>query len=93
MSGVGIALVGAHDSRVVHNQITRNLRTGPRTAFPNGGVVVVTDFMGTEPKDNRVVGNAVRHNDPDLFWDGSGSGNVFRRNTCKTSDPAGLCDH
>jgi nitrous oxidase accessory protein NosD len=91
MSGVGIALVGAHDSRVDHNLVTGNVPTGP-TAF-SGGVAVVTDFLGTAPKDNRVVGNVLHGNDPDLFWDGSGSGNVFRRNDCKTSDPAGLCDH
>jgi nitrous oxidase accessory protein NosD len=91
MSGVGIALVGAHDSRVDHNLVTGNVPTGP-TAF-SGGVAVVTDFLGTAPKDNRVVGNVLHGNDPDLFWDGSGSGNVFQRNDCKTSDPAGLCDH
>jgi nitrous oxidase accessory protein NosD len=91
MSGVGIALVGAHDSRVAHNLVTGNVPTGP-TAF-SGGVAVVTDFLGTAPKDNRVVGNVLRRNHPDLFWDGSGSGNVFRGNDCKTSDPAGLCDH
>jgi len=91
ISGVGIALVGAHDSRVAHNHITGNVPTGP-TAF-SGGVAVVTDFLGTPPKDNRVVGNLLRRNDPDLFWDGSGSGNVFRGNNCNTSDPAGLCDH
>ena len=38
-------------------------------------------------------GNVVLHNDPDLFWDGSGSGNRFRHNRCRTSDPAGLCSH
>jgi parallel beta-helix repeat protein len=91
MSGVGIALVGAHDSLVDHNLVTDNVPTGP-TAF-SGGVAVVTDFLGTAPKDNQVVGNVLRRNDPDLFWDGSGSGNVFSRNDCKTSDPAGLCDH
>ena len=91
ISGVGIALAGAHDSRVTHNHIMGNVPTGP-TAF-SGGVAVVKDFLGTAPKDNQVVGNVLRRNDPDLFWDGSGSGNVFRHNNCKTSDPAGLCEH
>jgi nitrous oxidase accessory protein NosD len=91
ISGVGIALVGAHDSRVTHNRVTGNVPTGP-TAF-SGGVAVVTDFLGTVPKNNRVVGNVLRRNHPDLFWDGSGSGNTFQRNRCKTSDPAALCAH
>jgi nitrous oxidase accessory protein NosD len=86
---VGIAIAGAHDNRVKHNLITGNVPTGPTAV--SGGVAVITDFLGTTPKDNRVVGNVLRHNRPDLFWDGSGSGNVFRRNICRTSDPAGLC--
>jgi nitrous oxidase accessory protein NosD len=89
LSGVGIAIAGAHDNRVKHNLITGNVPTGPTAV--SGGVAVITDFLGTTPKDNRVVGNVLRHNRPDLFWDGSGSGNVFRRNICRTSDPAGLC--
>src|SRR3954454_18230502 len=34
-----------------------------------------------------VAGNVVLGNQPDLFWDGSGTGNVFHRNRCRTSDP------
>jgi hypothetical protein len=89
LSGVGVMLAGAHDSRVVHNLITRNRPSGP-TAF-SGGVVVVTDFLGTAPKDNLVARNILRRNKPDLFWDGTGSGNLFRHNICTSSDPAGLC--
>jgi hypothetical protein len=39
-----------------------------------------------------VAGNVVLGNQPDLFWDGSGTGNVFHRNRCRTSDPTDLCD-
>jgi hypothetical protein len=56
-------------------------------------VVVVTDFLGTAPVNNLVQSNILWRNQPDLFWDGSGSGNVFRGNVCRTSDPAGLCGH
>ena len=89
ISGVGIALAGAHDSRVAGNVISNNVPTGP-TVF-SGGVAVVTDFLGTAPEDNTVVSNVLHGNDPDLFWDGTGSGNLFRHNLCATSDPAGLC--
>jgi nitrous oxidase accessory protein NosD len=91
LSGVGVALVGAHDSRVIHNLVVGNVPTGP-TAF-SGGVAVVTDFLGTAPQDNRVAGNVLRRNDPDLFWDGTGSRNTFRHNECRTSHPGGLCRH
>ena len=91
LSGVGIALAGAHDNQISANLITDNAPSGP-TAF-SGGVAVVTDFLGTAPLNNLVQGNVLLRNQPDLFWDGSGSGNVFRGNACRTSDPAGLCGH
>jgi nitrous oxidase accessory protein NosD len=91
LSGVGVAIVGAHDNRVIGNRITGNVPSG-ETEF-SGGVAVVTDFLGTAPQNNLVRGNVVLGNDPDLFWDGSGSGNRFRHNRCQTSDPAGLCGH
>lgn len=46
---------------------------------------------GTPPTDNTISGNLVLRNAPDLFWDETGSGNVFRRNLCRTSQPTGLC--
>ena len=91
LSGVGIAIAGAHDNRVIGNLITGNVPPAP-TAF-SGGVAVVRDFLGAAPNDNLIKGNVVLHNEPDLFWDGSGSGNRFRHNRCRTSDPAGLCSH
>jgi nitrous oxidase accessory protein NosD len=91
LSGVGIAIAGAHDNRVMGNLITGNVPPGP-TAF-SGGVAVVRDFLGAAPENNLVQGNVVLGNQPDLFWDGSGSGNLFRGNRCRTSDPAGLCGH
>jgi hypothetical protein len=91
LSGVGIAIVGAHDNRVIRNRITGNVPSD-ETEF-SGGVAVVTDFVGTAPANNLIQGNIVLRNDPDLFWDGTGSGNRFRHNRCETSDPAGLCGH
>ena len=49
-------------------------------------------FGGTVPTGNVVSRNVALHNRPgDLVSDGTGSGNVFRRNLCLTSVPAGLC--
>ena len=88
---MGIAIAGAHDNRVTGNRIIGNVPSG-ESEF-SGGVAVVTGFLGTAPNNNLVQGNVVLHNQPDLSWDGSGSGNRFRHNRCRTSDPAGLCGH
>jgi parallel beta-helix repeat protein len=93
LSGVGIALVGAHDNAVKLNLITGNRPGGP-SAF-SGGVVVVSGISeegptGTPSSGNRVAGNLVLGNDPDLFWDGQGD-NEFAANICRTSSPEDLC--
>jgi parallel beta-helix repeat protein len=88
-SGMGIALLGANDVTITGNRITGNIPTGP-TPF-SGGVVVVTGIGGTAPTNNVVSHNAILDNDPDLFWDETGSGNSFTGNTCVTSVPVGLC--
>jgi parallel beta-helix repeat protein len=89
LSGVGIALWGARGVEVSGNHIAGNVPTGP-TVF-SGGVVVVRGFGGTAPRNNSVVANDFGRNQPDIFWDGSGSGNRFASNNCNTSIPARLC--
>ena len=68
---------------------TGNRPTGESVA--NGGVVVSTGFDGPPPSDNVVRGNTILANDPDIAWDETGTGNVFRRNRCETSTPPNLC--
>jgi hypothetical protein len=87
-SGIGVALASSTGNRVVGNVITGNVAAGPTAA--SGGVVVL-NLLGIEPTDNVVSGNVILHNDPDLLWDGTGSGNKFAANRCETSNPAGLC--
>jgi nitrous oxidase accessory protein NosD len=89
ISGVGISLFGAQGVKVTGNHIAGNVPSGP-TIF-SGGVVLVRGFGGTAPRDNSVVSNDFGRNDPDIFWDGSGSGNRFAENNCDTSVPARLC--
>jgi hypothetical protein len=90
VSGVGIALLGAHDVRILTNVITRNVPTG-ETAF-QGGVAVGGQGPGsTAPMNNTVMNNTLHNNDPDINWDGSGTGNKFRGNSCDTSNPARIC--
>jgi nitrous oxidase accessory protein NosD len=91
LSGVGVMLLGANGLKINGNLITGNVPSAD-TEF-SGGVVVVSGpgDPATAPADNQVHGNRILGNDPDLFWDGTGSGNSFRGNICRTSTPAGLC--
>jgi hypothetical protein len=90
LSGIGIAIVGAHDVTVKHNWITGNVPSG--ATFASGGVVLtVLDPAGTQPTDNTVTRNLIKDNDPDINWDGTGTGNVIEPNRCETSIPVGVC--
>jgi parallel beta-helix repeat protein len=92
-SGIGIALLGASGMEVTGNQISGNVPSGPTPV--SGGVVVSTNpFFGGSPKpmNNSVTGNHFGHNEPDIFWDKSGSGNRFLGNLCNTSVPSSLCN-
>jgi parallel beta-helix repeat protein len=90
-SGIGVLLAGSRDTTVRGNTITGNQPTGPSLA--TGGVAVVSTAAlgGQDPTGNLVQGNLLSDNDPDLFYDGSGSGNSFVSNNCQTSVPDGLC--
>lgn len=91
LSGIGIGLAGAHDTKVLHNTVTGNRPTGP--SLVTGGIAVFSTVPlgGSDPVDNLVESNRLRDNEPDLFYDGTGSGNVFLNNRCDTSVPTGLC--
>jgi parallel beta-helix repeat protein len=97
-SGIGIALLGARGMVVTANHLSGNVPSGPTRI--SGGVVVSTDpylggpwFGGTQkPKDNTVIANHFGRNKPDIFYDGSGSGNQFHANYCDSSVPSSLCN-
>ena len=93
VSGIGIALLGARDMEVKGNNVSGNVPSGPTRI--SGGVVVATDpYFEDEPKpkNNTVTGNNFGRNKPDIYWDGTGSGNVLRPNNCNTSVPSRLCN-
>jgi hypothetical protein len=90
-SGIGIALAGASRSTVLDNVVTGNRPTGPTLAAGGIAVFSTAGLGGADPVADLVMGNELRNNDPDLFYDGSGTGNTFLHNTCQTSNPAGLC--
>jgi Right handed beta helix region len=91
LSGLGVAIVGGSANTLKGNIIVDNV---PAEEVPFAGGVAVLDFGipgANPPSDNVVKGNIILRNEPDLFYDGSGTGNVFASNLCETSIPDGLC--
>ena len=89
-SGIGFAVASAHDVSIKGNLIRDN-RPSADVPFSGGVVVIKGDPAGTAPSDNTVKFNVALGNSPDLFFDGSGTGNTFSKNVCRTSTPSGLC--
>ena len=92
-SGIGIAVLGARGMEVTGNRISGNVPSGPTPV--SGGIVVSRNpyFGGSvKPRDNSVTGNRFGRNEPDIFWDESGSGNRFVGNLCNSSVPGRLCN-
>ncbi|WP_328445612.1 right-handed parallel beta-helix repeat-containing protein [Streptomyces sp. NBC_00386] len=89
LQGSGIVLTGAEDTRVTHNRVEDNVGTSPLS----GGIVLFKSFVGALSERNEVRDNVVLRNGPsDLAnRDTTGKGNTFRSNTCKVSEPAGMC--
>jgi hypothetical protein len=90
LGGLGVAVVGADDVRILRNRIRGNNPPAEgRSDLPPSGVAVLDGtLVGSEPaKDVLVAGNRFR-NDLDISWDRSGAGIRFRGNRCRTSFPA-----
>jgi hypothetical protein len=89
LQGTGIVLTGAEDTLVTRNRIIENAGTSPLS----GGIVVWKSFVGTTSERNRITDNVLEGNAPaDIVnTDTAGKGNTFTGNTCRASQPAGLC--
>ncbi|MFJ9613509.1 right-handed parallel beta-helix repeat-containing protein [Streptomyces noursei] len=89
LQGSGIVLTGAEDTLVRHNLVRDNAGGSPLS----GGVVLFPSFVKASSDRNEISDNVVLRNSPaDLInADKAGRKNVFTRNTCRTSRPAGLC--
>jgi parallel beta-helix repeat protein len=90
LSGLGVVIAGGHGNTVRGNVITDNM---PSAEVPLSGGVAVLDLGegANPPADNLVQGNVILRNQPDIFFDGSGTGNTFKANVCNVSVPDGLC--
>ena len=60
-----------------------NVPGGP--TLGNAGIGII------ESNDIRVTRNTALRNNPDLFWDGSGTGKRSSATAAQTSIPPGLC--
>jgi parallel beta-helix repeat protein len=88
IQGSGIVLTGAESTVVHSNRVMDNVGSSPLS----GGIVLFQSFVGALNTNNVIRGNQVRGNKTaDLANRGSGTGNTFVGNSCKTSEPAGMC--
>lgn len=87
-SGMGIAVLSAHDTRVLDNRVSGNVHK--HKSFASGGIVV-GKFGPTPPTHDLIQRNVLTDNAPfDIKWDRSGTV-TFRSNECERSSPGGLC--
>jgi parallel beta-helix repeat protein len=107
LTGVGILIFGGNHIVLTRNAGRANRPKPGGTPTTIGGVVLAGGIVvastqkvslfgpphyGSAATGNTVMHNTAMHNQPnDLAYDGQGTGNVFRTNTCVTSHPAGLC--
>ncbi|MFJ8013644.1 nitrous oxide reductase family maturation protein NosD [Streptomyces sp. NPDC096339] len=88
IQGVGIVLTGAEETVIRSNSIRDNVGSSPLS----GGILLFKSFVGAKNSDNVIKDNVVRGNEPaDLANQGTGTGNKFTGNRCRTSVPAGMC--
>jgi nitrous oxidase accessory protein NosD len=92
--GAGVVLLGAVRTLISDNEINNNgiPQVG---ALGRAGVAVISAgaiFGGSDPMNNTIKDNEIQNNTQfDIVWDGSGTGNKFQDNECKTSVPPGFC--
>ncbi|WP_031173133.1 right-handed parallel beta-helix repeat-containing protein [Streptomyces durhamensis] len=89
LQGSGIILTGADDTLVTHNLVSGNSGASPLS----GGIVLFKSFVGATSERNRITANSLAGNGPaDLVnQEAAKSSNIFQRNLCRASKPAGLC--
>ncbi|MFJ9816831.1 nitrous oxide reductase family maturation protein NosD [Streptomyces sp. NPDC101151] len=88
LQGSGIVLTGTENTRVTGNKVTGNSGKSPLS----GGIVLFKSFVGVTSDKNTIEANALQSNSPaDLVNTDTGKDNSFQRNSCRASQPAGLC--
>jgi hypothetical protein len=81
--GIGIALIGARNTTVAHNEV-RNNQAQTETGIHGGGIVILDGAMfgAGAPTGNSIRSNNLSGNTPyDVYCDGSGSSNTVSGNS------------
>ncbi|MFI8521888.1 nitrous oxide reductase family maturation protein NosD [Streptomyces sp. NPDC085481] len=88
LQGSGIVLTGAEQTVVAENTVEDNVGSSPLS----GGIVLFKSFVGALNERNEIRDNVVlRNSTADVANRDTGTGNTFHGNTCKVSEPAGMC--
>ena len=88
LQGSGIVLTGTDDNLVTGNIVRDNVGKSSLS----GGIVLFKSFVGVTSERNRISDNIAEGNSPaDLVNTDLGKDNAFTRNTCRASQPKGLC--
>ncbi|MET9612024.1 right-handed parallel beta-helix repeat-containing protein [Kitasatospora indigofera] len=88
IQGTGILLTGAEDTLVTGNTVRDNVGASSMS----GGIVLFRSVVGVPNARITVSDNHVDGNSPaDLADRDTGTANVFSRNHCAVSEPAGHC--
>ena len=93
-SGIGVGILGDHDAKVDGQRDRRATSPAGPSGIPTGGVDRdrhdrVRRHHADEQHASRTTASPATS--PDVFWDGTGTGNRFDGNHCSTSTPPGLC--
>jgi nitrous oxidase accessory protein NosD len=88
LQGSGIVLTGTERTLVTGNVIRDHSGASPLS----GGIVLFKSFVGVTSEQNRISENSLENNSPaDLVNTDTGEGNVFTGNSCRASQPSGMC--
>jgi parallel beta-helix repeat protein len=91
-SSNGVFASGASNLKVTANDIEDNGTNTSQAPDHDGGITVLSPGQAQPLSNVLVASNHAVGNQPvDLRWDGSGTNVRFNKNTCGTSQPAGLC--
>ena len=87
----GIVVFGAIDTQVEHNTIKGQTLGSAATPTNAGAGIGVFDTPGSPASGNQIIRNDATNNDIDIAFSASGTNIVFKKNTCASSSPPGLC--
>lgn len=89
-TAIGNTVIGADVGVMVDGAIGALVQGNVVKNSGTWGIAVQT-VLGV-PSDNHIIGNWIANSGAyDLYWDGTGQGNVWTDNFCTTSSPPGLC--